>query len=94
MCVTVTTCIVVVWVIWPQFEDLVPKGYRKLALIGLAIPCLSPQIAFEIFFAKPFGVTAYADSVDYEFTSKDYAFEFTMLNMNAQWVKVNGTKFN
>jgi hypothetical protein len=53
-----------------------------------------PQFIFEVFFAKPFDLTAYADSVDYEFTSKDYAVEFAALNMDATWVKVNGESIN
>ena len=58
--------------------------------MGLALVCLLPQIIFEVLFAKPFDITAYADSVDYEFTSKDYAVDFALLNSNAAWVKVNG----
>ena len=60
------------------------------AMMALVVLCILPQIIFEIFFAKPFDVTAYAESVDYEFTSKDYATEFAMLNHDAAWVKVNG----
>lgn len=63
-------------------------------MMGLAFTCLIPQIIFEIFFAKPFEVTAFADSVDYEFISKDYAYDFAMLNDDAAWVKVNGAPFS
>ena len=59
-------------------------------MMGLALVCYLPQFIFEVFFAKPFDTTAYADSVDYAFTSKDYAVEFTTLNLEAEWVKVNG----
>ena len=59
-------------------------------MMGLALVCLLPQFIVEVFFAKPFDLTAYADSVDYEFTSKEYAVEFAMLNTDAAWVKVNG----
>ena len=61
---------------------------------GLALVCLLPQFMFEVFFAKPFDMTAYADSVDYEFTSKDHAVEFATLNCDAEWVKVNGEIIN
>lgn len=63
-------------------------------MMGLALVCLLPQIIVEVFFAKPFDITAYADSVDYEFTSKDYAVEFATLNIDAAWVKVNGETIN
>src|SRR5262245_26372959 len=80
-----------VWYIWPHFKDSVPRALRKWALMGLAVICLIPQMIFEVFFARPFDVVAYADSVDYQFTSQDYAIDFAMLNAHADWVKVNGT---
>jgi hypothetical protein len=46
------------------------------------------------FVAKAPACTAYADSVDYEFTSKDYAVDFATLNIDAAWVKVNGEIIN
>lgn len=48
------------------------------------------QIVFEVFFARPFDVTAFWESVDYEFTSEDYAIDFAMLNLDAKHVKING----
>ena len=59
-------------------------------MMVLAVICLLPQIIFEVFFAAPFDVTAYAESVDYEFTSQSYAEDFAKLNQEAAWVKVNG----
>ena len=35
-------------------------------------------------------LAAYAESVDYEFTSEGYASDFAVLNKEAAWVKVNG----
>ena len=63
-------------------------------MMGLALVCILPQLIFEVFFAKPFDMTAYTDSVNYEFTSKDYAVEFATLNFDAEWVKVNGEIIN
>lgn len=80
--------------IWPHFKDSVPRALRKWAMMALAFTCLIPQIIFEIFFAKPFEVTAFADSVDYEFTSRDYAYDFAILNGDAAWVKVDGATFS
>jgi hypothetical protein len=59
-------------------------------MMALGLICLLPQVIFEVFYAKPFDVTAFAESVDYEFTSKDYAIDFAVLNRDAKWVKVNG----
>ena len=77
--------------IWPHFKDSVPAGLRKWAMMGLGLACVFPQILFEVFFARSFDITAFADSVDYEFASNEYACEFAVLNRDAAWVKVNGT---
>jgi hypothetical protein len=77
-------------VIWPHIKDSVPRGLRRWAMLGVMLVCVMPQFIFEVFFAKPFGVTAFADSVDYEFTRREYAIEFALLNDNAAWVKING----
>ncbi len=91
---TISIAVAALWLVWPHWKDSVPRGLRKWAMMGLAILCLLPQIVFEVFFAKPFDVTAYADSVDYEFKSKDYAVEFASLNYDAAWVKVNDEIIN
>ncbi len=88
--VTSVIAVVVLWLIWPQVKDSIPRSIHKWAKMGLALMCLSPQFLFEVLFAKPFDLTAYADSVDYEFTLKDYAVVFATLNLDAEWVKVNG----
>lgn len=94
LAVTIVITVAAFWLIWPHFKEAVPRGIRKWAMMGLALVCLLPQIIFEVLFAKPFDITAYAESVDYEFTSKDYAVDFAMLNANAEWVKVNGEVIN
>lgn len=91
---TISIAVATLWLIWPNFKDSVPPGLRKWAMMGLAFLCLLPQIIIEVFFAKPFDITAYADSVDYEFTSKDYAIDFAALNIDAAWVKVNDEMIN
>ena len=90
LAVTIVITVAAIWLIWPYFRDAVPDGLRRWFMMGLALVCLLPQIIFEVLFARPFDLTAYADSVDYEFTSKDYAVEFATLNFDAEWVKVNG----
>ncbi|XZE45820.1 hypothetical protein SH467x_001077 [Pirellulaceae bacterium SH467] len=94
LALAISITVAALWLIWPYFKDSVPHSFRNWAMMGLAILCLLPQIIFEVFFAKPFDITAYADSVDYEFTSKDYAVDFATLNVDAAWVKVNGEIIN
>lgn len=91
--VTVAIVLAAFWLIWPYLEGYVPRGLRKWAMLGVAIACVFPQVVFEMFFAKPFDITAFSTSVDYEFTSKDYALEFMTLNMDAPWIKINGERF-
>ena len=91
---TVVAAVIALWFVWPYFKDSVPDGVRKWAMMGLALICCLPQILYEVFYAMPFDVTAYSDSVDYEFTSKDYAVDFAMTNIGADWVKVNGQVIN
>ena len=61
-------------------------------MMGIALLCLSPYFLYQTFVPHPFGVTAYSASVDYEFRDKETAFEFALLNRDAQWVKVDGTE--
>jgi hypothetical protein len=82
----------VYYFVWPYVEQFVPRSIRRWAILGLFIVCMLPYFIFEAFFAKPFDVTAYNDSVDYDFTLPEYASEFAALNHNPGWVKVNGHK--
>lgn len=93
--VTLAIVAVVMLVVWPHFKDFVPRLLQRWVAIGLALVCLLPQVLFEVFFAAPFDITAYEHSVDYEFTSKEYAIEFAMLNFHsAEWVKIGGESLN
>ena len=91
--VTMGIAVVVAWFIWPHFKESVPSGLQRWAKLGLALACLMPLLLFEVYFPKPFDVTAYAESVDYEFKSIDYAFDFVTHNRDAEWVKMDGTPF-
>jgi hypothetical protein len=76
--------------IWPIFGDSVPRVWKKWSMMGLAIVCLLPQIILAIFFPRPFDVTSYKDSVDYEFADAEYAYDFAEANCDAAWVKIDG----
>lgn len=53
---------------------------NRWAAMGIALLCLGPWFAWEIFFPRPIDLTAHADSVDYEFRDADYARDFACLN--------------
>lgn len=66
-------------------ERLLP-GYLRLegwVGIGIVWVCLFPWALWQIFFPPPFDMTAYADSVDYQFRDAEYAEEFAVLNKAA-----------
>lgn len=89
LCSTIAICVAVLWLLWPQVKNSVPPGLQKWVMMGAVLFCLIPKVMFDIFFARPFEVTAYADSVDYQFSSKNYALKFADLNVDAEWVKVD-----
>jgi hypothetical protein len=88
--VTVAIIAAALWLVWPNIKDGIPRGLQRWAMLALALLCLLPQIIFEVFYARPFDITAFSDSVDYEFTSIDYAIEFATYNHDAEWVKIDG----
>lgn len=89
---TAAVAFAALWFLWPHVKESVPPGLQRGARLGLILLCLIPQVLVEIFYARPFDVTAFADSVDYEFTLQEYAIDFAMQNHDAEWVKVNGNR--
>lgn len=77
------------WILWPMFAAQVPHAIRRWVKIAFAVGCCSPVIIYEVFFPKPFGITAFAESVDYEFLDELAAYEFAQENENADWVKIS-----
>ena len=86
--VTIGIVMLFLFYVWPLVGHQVPRFLKKWGMMIGAILCLLPQIAFEVFFPPAFDVTAFADSVDYEFRNEDAAYEFAALNQDADWVKV------
>jgi hypothetical protein len=88
-----TTCFllwIAFWYLWPMVEHLVSPGWRRLAMMGLGLVCIAPQLFYEVCYPKALGITAYSNSVDFEFRDEGTAFEFAGQNFDAKWVKVNG----
>ena len=66
--------------LWPLVPRDIPFATRKWILLAIGLVCLIPQVAYELCFPHPFSITAYEDSVDYEFLDKETAYEFALLN--------------
>ncbi|MGL4464114.1 MAG: hypothetical protein ACRC1K_18345 [Planctomycetia bacterium] len=57
--------------------------FKRWLMFGVVVVCLLPVIWWETLFPRPFGLTAFAETVDYEFRDPVYAAEFTALNADA-----------
>ena len=78
------------WLVWPSLEHAVPLAARRWVAVGCMLVCCLPLFIYEVFFPQPFDVTPYSESVDYEFRDEQYAIEFGMMNLDADWIKMNG----
>ena len=56
---------------------------KRWLAMGIVLACLLPYSAWETFSPPPIDLTAYADTVDYEFRDEEYADEFLALNRHA-----------
>jgi len=74
--------------VWPLVTDFIPEAIRRWVAVGLILICLLPLFLFSIFNPPAFDITAYSESVDYEFRCADYAKSFAELNEDAEWVKM------
>lgn len=79
----------VMFLVWPYLDDFVARSLRKWVAMGLALASISPYIFWETFFPPSIDITAFSDSVEYEFRDSDYAHEFAALNRDAAWVKID-----
>ena len=73
--------------VWPRVAHFVPEAISQWVAVGLILFTLLPFFLFSIFKPPAFDITAYPDSVDYEFRCADYAKSFAELNEDAEWVK-------
>jgi hypothetical protein len=57
------------------------KGpFKKWLVLLITVGCLLPFILWEVFFPPPVDITAFSETVDYEFRDAGYASEFAQLN--------------
>jgi len=61
------------------FGDMEGPARRYVAM-GVVLLVLAPHMIVEVIWPPVFDVTAFKKTVDYEFASFDYAFEFAELN--------------
>ena len=70
---------VAIWFIAPHF-----RGWhvltRKLAIGALAMCAISPYILFEVLWPRSLNTTASKHTIDYDFSSSEYAARFRELN--------------
>jgi len=74
--------------VWPHVDGFVARSLRSWAAMGMILICLAPYFLWETFFPPAIDITAYKNSVDYEFKRRDFAHEFAELNRDAQWVRI------
>jgi hypothetical protein len=87
--VTGVLVLLMLFLVWPFCREHVDPRFEKWVMMGLALIAILPQVAYEVFFPRPFDMSPFKTSVDYEFASKEYAVDFAMQNLDAEWVKVN-----
>ncbi|WP_169973612.1 hypothetical protein [Tautonia rosea] len=58
--------------------------FKRWFAMGIALACLLPVFLWETFFPRPIDLTAYSNTVDYEFLDPDYAEAFAELNRMPQ----------
>ena len=67
--------------VWLLHGQRVP--FRQWLALGIALACMLPYLLWEVCFPRPIDLTAYSETVDYEFRDAGYAEEFAALNGTA-----------
>jgi len=75
--------------IWPLLDENFVLEFRKWIIMGVILVVCVPYFVWEVFFPPTIDITAYKDSVDYEFADEDYAYDFAALNDDAEWVELS-----
>lgn len=88
--IALATVLAIYYFVWPYLEGLVPRSLQRWVVMLLTLVCLIPYFVFEAVYAQPIAITAYAESVDYEFASRRRAVNFALINRDAEWVKIEG----
>ncbi len=86
---TVVLLYLAFWHLWPLVKDHVGVVGHRWVMLLLGFACLAPLLFFELFFPHPFNITAFSDTVDYEFSDAEMAYEFAELNNDAARLEVS-----
>lgn len=81
----IAACIVFVF---PHMEAIA-RPWRRWAMIGVGLLCISPVIVWEIFWPPTFDITSTKKSISYEFKNRNQAFDFAERNDDAEWMEVS-----
>jgi hypothetical protein len=54
--------------------------FKRWIAMGIALACMLPYFLWEVIAPRPIDLTAYTETVDYEFRDAEYAEEFAALN--------------
>ena len=65
---------------WLTWDWHMARLARKLVAVGGAIAGAAPFVLWQIFVPSPFAMTAFVNTVSYEFSDADYARDFAALN--------------
>lgn len=90
--ITIGISFAALFYLWSPIAQAVPPGIGRLIRLAIVLACLSPLIAYELFWPRAFDVTPFPDSVDYEFASPEMAVEFAIANAAAPWVEIDGER--
>lgn len=85
---TIVAAGLVITFVWPQVVDFAPEPLRKWICVGLILVAALPLLLLSVLYPPAFDMTAYGDSIDYEFRHAEYASSFAQLNDDADWVKL------
>ena len=86
---TLTVAVLFMTFLWPHVDDFVARPVRKWVAMGMILICLAPHFLWELLFPPAIDITAYKNSVDYEFKSCEFAHDLAELNRDAEWVRIS-----
>jgi hypothetical protein len=84
----IVAVVVSIWLVMPLVDERFPHfAGKKWIALGVGILSIMPLVIWRTCFPYSFDMTAFANSVDYEFRDEAAAHEFAELNQDAEWFK-------
>lgn len=87
----ITTAIVIsaILVFRPYVVENFPRALQKWILLGIIILCYIPYVIYNTIFPHSFDITVENESITYEFRNPEIAEEFSIFNLNAEWIEID-----